>query len=115
MKKTSIILFASIAFASTAALAQKTDTLTQARISYISKDLAIDKDKATQVIAVMDNYKQKVKTLTAESKLSEVEKRAKFNQLVDEKNANLKKIVSDTQFEKIVPTTERPITDGLTQ
>lgn len=113
MKKTSIILFASIAFASTTAIAQKTDTLLKTNNNYISKDVALDKDKATQVITVMDNYKQQVKTLTADDKLSDAEKRAKFNLLVDEKNANLKKIVSDKQFEKLVPTTERQSTDGL--
>jgi Cu2+-containing amine oxidase len=113
MKKTTIILFATIAFTSTSTLAQKIDTLLKARIDYISKDLALDKDKAAQVVAVMDDYKQKVKTLTAENKLSEVEKRAKFNLLVDEKNTILKKIVNNMQFEKIVPTTERQTNDTI--
>ena len=62
MKKFSLAVFAIFTILlSNTAYSQHTDSLKQARIKYISKDLSVTYKKAEAVISIMDQYKAAAK------------------------------------------------------
>ncbi len=108
MKKTYlIVLFALLTFYGTEVFSQQPDSLKQVKINSLRKDLSIDKSNAEKVIQVMDEYKLSAKAVIENNVLSETEKRDKLNLLIDDKNANLKKLLNEKQLEKVIPTTEK--------
>ena len=89
------------------AYSQQADSLKQAKIKYISKDLSVTDSKAEEVVLIMDQYKADAKKLINDKNLTEDARRMKFDGLIDEKNSKLKKVLTEQQLEKMVPTTER--------
>lgn len=55
----------------------------------------------------MQNYKARSKNIFANTHLSEENKRSMFNALIQEKNVNLKSLLSEQQWLKITPISER--------
>ncbi len=106
-----IMLLVSTVFAKQA-YSQETDSLKQVRIKYIGKDLAITDQKAQQVVLILDQYKENAKIAIGDKSLTPEELTVKMDQLIDEKNMKLKKILTEEQSNKLIPTTERNRTEA---
>lgn len=110
MKK---LRFAAICFfvliGATKAMSQEVDStaIKGEMIAFYSKKLSIDNDKAKKVFEIQDNYKRKVEVIMAERGLSDQDRRAKIDLLIDEKNEQLGTLLSLTQLAEVVPSTER--------
>lgn len=91
----------------THAYSQQADSLKQARIKYISKDLTVTDSTAEKVIVILDQYKEAAKQLINDKNLTEDIRRVKFDMLIDEKNNKLQKILTEQQLQKMVPSSER--------
>ena len=108
MKKLTItLLISTAAFFSQKAHAQQADSLKQVRVNWLSKELSITQEKAQQVASIMDQYKENAKIAIDDKSLTQETLRAKMDLLIDEKNTKLKKILTEEQSSKIIPTTER--------
>lgn len=108
MKKFSLAVFTILTILlSNNVYSQHTDSLKQAKIKYISKDLSVTDKKAEAVVLIMDQYKADAKKLIGDKALTESVRRVKFKALIDEKNSKLEKILTEEQLQKIVSTTER--------
>ena len=88
--------------------AQQADSLKQVHINYLSKTLSVSQSKAQQVVSILDQYKQEAKAAVNNKSLKDDERKVKLDQLIDEKNSKLKKILTEQQLQKIVPSTEKP-------
>lgn len=88
------------------AYSQQTDSLKQAHIKYISKNLAISESIAQQVVSILDQYKQEAKAAVNNKSLKDDERKLKLDQLIGDKNSNLQKILTEQQLQKIVPSAE---------
>ncbi len=108
MKKlTSAILIIAAALFIQKAHGQQADSLKQARIKYMSKDLAVTETKAQQIVFILDEYKENAKLVINDKSLNRDALRVKLDVLIDEKNMKLKKILTEEQSNKLIPTTER--------
>jgi hypothetical protein len=107
MKKIYLFALFLILSISNRASAQEADSVKQHRITYLRKELGVPQAKATEVAQIIDNYKLKAKALSNNTSLTEEDKRFKFQELIDAKNASLTKILTEQQLQKIVPSTER--------
>ncbi len=107
MKKSYLISFILAILFTAHAFSQQADSLKQAHIKYISKDLAISESIAQQVVSILDQYKQEAKAAVNNKSLKDDERKVKLDQLIGDKNSKLKKILTELQLQKIVPTTER--------
>lgn len=101
------MLFATCVFSVQSTWTQQPDTVKQAHIKHISKELAVDEKTAGQVVSIMDQYKQNAKAVAIDKNLSEEDRRNKINELIGEKNGKLKKILNMQQLKKIIPTSEK--------
>jgi len=113
MKKTHVLLV-SILIANifiNQAYCQDSDSVKQAKVKYISKDLAINETQAEKVVTIMDGYKLKAKAVLEDKNLKDSEKRLKLDLLIDKKNADLKVLLNEQQLQRFVPTTEKRTTD----
>ena len=99
---TSLVIMLSI----TLAFAQ-TDSLKSQQNSYLSKQLNITDALATQVEGIMAAYKTNAGKLAENKKLDPTEMRAKIDALIEEKNSKLKKILTEEQLNKFLPTSEK--------
>jgi hypothetical protein len=106
MKVSLPILFVSVFLFASNAKAQQTDSLRQAKVKYLSSDLGVTEEKAKEVILIMESYKANLRQIIDDSALSEDQKKQKFSQILDEKNAKYKKILTTEQLKKIVPASE---------
>jgi len=87
--------------------AQQQDSLKQKKINYLTKVLSTDQQTAKQVASIMDSYKEDVKKVVSDATLSPETRRIKIDELITEKNKKLGLMLSTSQLEKIIPTTER--------
>jgi hypothetical protein len=101
------LLIITAALCTKPAQAQQTDSLKEARTSWLSKELAVTKAKALQVASILDQYKENAKIAIDDKSLTPETLRAKLDQLIDEKNTKLKQLLTAEQSNKIIPTTER--------
>ncbi len=105
MKKTLTFTFAILL---TGLLAQaQTESPNTTQKTYLSKQLNITDSLSTEVESIMATYKADAGKVAESKKLSPQEMRAKIDVLIDEKNAKLKKILTDEQLDKLLPTTEK--------
>src|SRR6476469_5000274 len=107
MKYTFTFLFIMSLIYGNKILAQETDSLKKEHIKYLSKDLSLTEATATQVVLIMNRYKENAKKIINNTKLSPEERKSGFDNLIEEKNKQLLKLLNDEQFKKLVPTTER--------
>ncbi|WP_276359155.1 hypothetical protein [Daejeonella sp. H1SJ63] len=107
MKRSYLISFILTILFNAHAYSQQADSLKQAHIKYISKSLAVPEGIAQQVAFILDQYKEKAKASINDKSLTGDSLRVKLDQLIDDKNSKLKKILTEQQLQKIVPTTER--------
>ncbi|MDP4240346.1 MAG: hypothetical protein Q8904_12840 [Bacteroidota bacterium] len=89
------------------AYAQQQDSLKQKQIKFYSRVLTVGQETATQVASIMDTYKEGVKKVVADATLTEDARRAKIDELIDEKNKKFELLLTPAQQAKIIPTTER--------
>jgi hypothetical protein len=80
--------------------------------NFYRRTLGVDSLKAEKVSNIQESYKIELKTLIADTSLNEVAKQAKINVLVEQKNKQLRTLLSPAQQEKIIPSTERKLTSG---
>ncbi|MGB4776060.1 MAG: hypothetical protein WBP45_12855 [Daejeonella sp.] len=111
MKRFSITSLVIAAFAlslfTKQAYGQQADSLKRANLNYLRQTLSVTEQKAEQVQVILNQYKENAKLLISDKNLTEDTRRAKFEQLVDDKNSRLKKILTEEQSNKLIPTTER--------
>ena len=79
----------------------------QALKSFYRQSLQLDSAKAEQVALVQEQYKASMKAAMADSSLSEASRRSRYQQLMDNKNQQLRKLLSPVQQEKMIPSSER--------
>ena len=79
----------------------------QRQHNFYKRSLNIDSAKAVKVADIQDTYKAGMKKVVADQSLSQEARSAKIKALMEEKNQKLRAILSPTQQEKIIPTTER--------
>ena len=101
----SLIFILILSFSSS--YAQQQDSLKQKQIRFYIKVLNTRQDSAKQVALIMDSYKENVKKVIADATLSEGTRRIKIEGLIEDKNKKLGLILSPSQLEKIIPSTER--------
>jgi len=101
----SLIFISFLSFSSS--YAQQQDSLKQKQIRFFSKVLNTKQDTAVQVSTIINSYKESLKKVIADATLSEDTRRVKINGLIEEKNKKLGLILSPSQLEKIIPSTER--------
>ena len=107
MKKFYLISFILAILFNAHAYSQQADSLKQAYIKHISKSLTVPEGIAQQVVLILDQYKGKAKASINDKTLTGDSLRVKLDQLIDEKNSSLEKILTEEQLKKIIPTTER--------
>lgn len=107
MKRYFQLLPVAILFACCNLYAQEPDSLKQAHVKYLTKELSVTDAKARQVAAIMDDYKTKAKILEADTRLNQDKLRIKFDALIADKNTKLEKLLTEEQLQKIVPISER--------
>jgi len=86
---------------------QQADSIKKKSDIYLSHLLKIDTATAHQVNDVHDNYKKAVRQVISNGSLTEPQKRAAIDLLIDEKNRRLEQILPADQRNQIIPTTER--------
>ncbi|WP_419801434.1 hypothetical protein [Mucilaginibacter sp.] len=86
---------------------QQLDSSKKAQVKYLSKDLSLSETSAAQVVTIMDKYKQSAKIVISDKALTPEDKKARLDKLIEEKNKQLFPLLSEQQFNKIVPTSER--------
>ena len=93
------------------AFAQKID-VEQAKMQkqqalFYRKSLLLDSVKADQVSQVQAEYKSKLIFLMSDTSLNGAVRKAKTQMLMENKNQELKKLLTPAQQEKIIPLSER--------
>jgi len=101
------LIFIGATFFATPTYPQQPDSLKKAQVKYLSKDLSLPESSAAQVVTIMDNYKENAKKVASDKKLTPEGKKVKLDNLIIEKNKQLSLLLTDKQFNKIVPTSER--------
>lgn len=86
---------------------QQPDSLKKAQVKYLSKDLSLSESSATQVVTIMDTYKESAKKVISNKALTPADKKVRLDKLIDEKNKQLSTLLTEQQFNKVVPTSER--------
>lgn len=74
--------------------------------NFYRRTLQVDSAKAEQVSKVQDSYKASMKVVEADTTLNETSRRAKIRMLMEQKNQQLRQLLSPAQQRKIIPTTE---------
>jgi len=77
-KRALIVLILVTTFFINQAYSQDSDSIKQAKVKYISKDLTIDETQAEKVVTIMDGYKLKAKAVLEDKNLKDSEKRLKL-------------------------------------
>lgn len=110
MKSIYLLLFT--AMVTGAVYGQQADSVKkQQQIQSYKQRLGLPEDKAKKVNAVHEQYKSALKKITDNSNLSEQEKRKAAEQLMAEKNNKLDALLTSSQLDIIVPTSERKPTN----
>lgn len=86
---------------------QQVDSVKRSRISYIRNLLKTDSATAGRVSDIQDNYKQALKLVLSNEALTDRQKRAAIDSLMDEKNRQLEGLLPEALRNLIIPTTER--------
>jgi hypothetical protein len=97
----SSILFIGLLFLVYRSQAQDTDSLKQKEIKFFSRLLTIDNVKAGRVAAIRDTYNGAVRNVLTDKTLPDQDKRARIDQLIINKNAQLSTLLTATQLNKI--------------
>lgn len=107
-------IFAFFIFASLLALGERVSAQEKKEIpqrleqrNYYRKTLQLDSVKAEQVAQVQADYKKSLAIVAGDSALTDKGRRAKIDLLIAEKNRRLKTILTPSQQQKVIPTTER--------
>lgn len=85
---------------------QQPDSTKRHALIYLSQQLRTDTQTARKVIDIQEGYKRSVKQLFGRS-LTDQQQRVAIDQLIDQKNQQLEVLLSPSQRDMIVPTTER--------
>lgn len=101
------IVFASAFLLSTKVYSQQLDSFKTAQVKYLSKDLSLSQTSAVQVVTIMDKYKQSAKIVISDKASTPADKKVRLDKLIDEKNKQLSPLLTEQQFNKVVPTSER--------
>ncbi len=75
--------------------------------TYLSKQLNITDSLSTKVESIMATYKADAGKVMESKKLNPQEMRLKIDALIEDKNTKLKKILTEEQPDKLLPTTEK--------
>lgn len=75
--------------------------------TYLGKQLNITDSIAKQVETILADYKTNANKVTDNKKLNAAEMRTKIDALIEDKNIKLKKILTEEQLFKFLPTTEK--------
>jgi len=86
---------------------QQVDSVKINRVSYIRNLLKTDTSTARKASDIQDNYKQALKLVLSNEALTDRQKRAAIDSLMDEKNRQLEGLLPEAQRNLIIPTTER--------
>lgn len=105
MKQITIIALAGFLITGVA-FAQEADSLNKIKIEHYSKMLGVTEKKSKDIVLIMDQYKESAKQIINNAALSQDEKKIKFTLLIDDKNSKLKKILTASQLEKVIPPSE---------
>jgi hypothetical protein len=73
---------------------------------HFRRDLGLDSAKAEQVLKIQTEYKTGMRALEADTSIGDAGKQAKKLLLVGEKNRKLKLLLSPSQQQKLIPTSE---------
>ena len=79
----------------------------QLQHQYYKRLLKGDTEKAQKVQDIMEAYKAEMKAVEKDATLNPEAKRAKFKQLIEDKNRKLEAFLSAEELDKLVPMTER--------
>lgn len=119
MKKITHVIFLLLAGLAFNSYGQKIDSQKQRQPTEVQKQklqrnfyrktLQVDSVKAEQVSRVQDSYKVALKLVIADTSLNEAAKRVKIKALMDNKNQQLRRMLTPAQQEKIIPSTEREV------
>jgi hypothetical protein len=74
--------------------------------SAVQSRLGISDATSASVMTIMDAYKDSLNIVINDKRLTANEQRNKIDALIEQKNRNLKKILTDIQLRKYVPVTE---------
>lgn len=85
----------------------QTDSLKYKPTSYLGKQLNITDSLATQVETILADYKPNANKVAENKKLNAANMRIKIDALIADKNTKLKKILTEEQLFKLLPTTEK--------
>ena len=77
--------------------------------NFYRQTLQLDSVKAEQVAQIQDSYKADMKLAMGDSLLTVEGRRNKFQTLMEQKNQQLRKILSPAQQEKMIPHSERAL------
>lgn len=87
--------------------AQQADSVKINRIGFVRNLLKTDTSTARKACDIQDNYKQAVKLVLGNGAMSDPQKRAAIDSLMNEKNRQLKELLPEAQRSLLIPTTER--------
>ena len=105
--KRMIIVIVMMAVSIVKSSAQQADSVKINRVSYIRNLLKTDTSTARRASDIQDNYKQALKLVLGNEALTDRQKRAAVDSLMDEKNRQLEELLPEAQRNLIIPTTER--------
>lgn len=74
--------------------------------NFYRKTLQVDSTKAEQVSKVQNAYKAAMKLMEADTSLSQDGRRAKIRALMEQKNQQLRQLLTPAQQRKVIPSTE---------
>lgn len=103
MKKFTTTVFA-VMLTATFAPAQ---TIKNDQIKYLSKQINVSDSLASIVESIMATYKVSVSKIMESKNLNPDEMRIKIDALIEERKFKLKKILTEEQLDKLLPTTEK--------
>jgi len=85
----------------------QTDSTRRKSIAYMSQRLNTDTSTAGKVIAIQEGYKRAVKRLISNGSLTDLQRRAAIDSLMDGKNQKLEQLLTLHQRDMIIPASER--------
>lgn len=105
--KRMIIVIIMMAVSIVKSSAQQADSVKINRVSYIRNLLKADSSTARKASDIQDNYKQALKLILSNEALTDRQKRAAIDSLMNGKNRQLEELLPEEQRNLLIPTTER--------
>src|SRR5665213_170492 len=103
---TAAAIFLLTCFLGTKSYAQTVDTVNSQHITHLQSQLKTDAATTRAVAKIIEDYKSNASQVAADSSIPEAQKRARIGLLINQKNAALKKLLTDAQLRKILPSSE---------